>query len=196
MSFTTDLKKGAGAYLYIFIAHDANMGDAIMTKRNNQILNLQAISHLPGTPDFNQLVEIVRDGIVERYGMQPNEVLSKIYHLATTAPAVGSPETDAAKAKALSEMTVIANDTTTGTKTKTNFWGDVASVIEWIVKILTSLGITNSKPKEETTPISTDWGTIPTDNNISSAGMGTYLPYIFGAAIVYTLFTNGTKKSK
>ncbi|MEI7504107.1 MAG: hypothetical protein WCJ61_12570 [Paludibacter sp.] len=196
MSFSTDFKKGAGAYLYIFIAHDANMGDAIMTKRANQIINLDAISKLPGTPNFNQLVEIVRAGIIERYGMTPNEVLSKIYHLATTSPAVGSPETDAAKAKALAEMTVLANDSTTGAKKETNFWDDVKSIIEWIIQQLNALGIVKAKSKEETTPISTDWGKIPTDSNISSAGMGTYLPYIFGAAIVYTLFTNGTKKSK
>jgi len=189
MSLTTDLKKGAGAYLYIFIAHDANMGDAIMTKRANQITNLNAMAKLPTAPNFNQLVEIVRAGIIERYGMTPYDMLSKIYNVATTSR-VGATNPE------LEELEVTTTDTDTGTKSKTNFWGDVASVIEWIVKILTSLGITNSKPKEETTPIATDFYDIPTDNNLNSAGMGTYIPYIVGAAIVYTLFANGTKKTK
>jgi pyruvate/oxaloacetate carboxyltransferase len=187
MSLTTDLKKGAGAYLYIFIAHDANMGNAIMTKRTNQIINLQAISHLPTAPSFDELVAIVRDGIVERYGMTPNDVLSKIYNLAIK-PKVGAINPD------LEGLEIDTTDTTTGTKAKTNFWGDVASVVEWIVKILASLGVVNSKSKDETTPLSNDWGNIPTDSNMTSAGIGTYLPYVFGAAIVYTLFTNGTKK--
>lgn len=187
------LKKSANAFLYIFIAADANLGNAIMTKRKNQMFWLKLISDVDWAYNWDEVVAIVRQGIIDRYGMEPAEVLQKIYNVATT-PAVGSSISDAATKKATADLNILATDPTTGTKANKNIWTDIAGVIEWIIKIFNSLGITKGASSTETVPTSGDWGSIPTDSNISSAGMGTYLPYVFGAAIVYTLFTNGTKK--
>ena len=220
MSFTSELKKSANSYLYIFIDNNANMGSAIMKKRTYQINRLKQISSLPFTPSFDECVKIVKDGIVEQYAMHPAQVLDTIYNVAIQTnnssgvsgfdlngnyvktdfgsisdpknynPMTNKPYTS------VNEVAFKKVDSTTGTtvQPKGTFWADCASVIEWIVTLFNSLGITHGQNLENTIPDGTEW----TGSNLgnSEAGIGTYLPIVAGAAIVYYLFTNtGDKKT-
>lgn len=222
MSFTSDLQKSANSYLYIFIDQRANMGSAIMKKRTYQINRLKQISSLPFTPSFDECVKIVKDGIVEQYGKHPAQILEDIYNVAVQTspirssgvsgfdlngnyvksdwgsiydPSKYNPMTNAPY-KSVNEMSFATKDLTTGTlvKPKSTFWKDCASVIEWIVSLFNQLDITHGQTLENTIPDGNEW----TDGNlgINNAGIGTYLPIVAGAAIVYYLFTNtGDKKT-
>jgi hypothetical protein len=90
--------------------------------------------------------------------------------------------------------TNIENISVSASTTKSTFWDDVKSVIDWIVNLLQQLGITNSSINKTNFPTSTDWSTL--DTSTSSAGIGNYLPYIVAAGIVITLITNKEKSKK
>ena len=67
--FSDSLKSVAQWFLYIFIDVNANLGTKIMKKRKNQIAWLNTLDKINGYYNFAQLVEIVRQGIIAKYGM-------------------------------------------------------------------------------------------------------------------------------
>jgi hypothetical protein len=98
--------------------------------------------------------------------------------------------------KSVNEMSFATKDVTTGTTVQptATFWSTCKSVIEWIVSLYNSLGIKHGQTLENTVPDGNEWTNLNSGN--SEAGIGTYLPIVAGAAIVYYLFTNtGDKKT-
>lgn len=191
--FSNTLKKCANWFLYIFISSSANLPAAIMRKRRNQINWLKTLDRLNGYYNFAELVKIVESGIVERYGKKPDEVLQLIYNTASGAAKVGSAILDAETAKATANLQIMATDTTTGQKSNANLWQDIATVIAWLTELFKTLGIGNKTTSISTsTPTADDWANV--NDMQSEAGIGTYLPWIVGAAVVATLMTSGKKQ--
>jgi len=94
------------------------------------------------------------------------------------------------------ETPATLDDVKVGKSSGGTFWDDVASVIEWIVGIFKTLGITkDTATVSASSPVTTDWAKLSANSSISSAGIGDYLPYIIGASIVYYLYTGTGKKS-
>lgn len=77
---------------------------------------------------------------------------------------------------------------------KSSFWSDVKSVIDWIVGLLRQMGVLSGSTINNNVPTSSDWATL--NPNTSSASITTYLPYIIGAGIVITLMTDKKSTSK
>lgn len=209
MSFTSDLKKSANAYLYIFIAPDANLGKTIMAKRTKQMNDVIAISKIPFTPSLDELFTIIRQGIQEKYNRSPEQVLSILYYSNASVSGIGAAQSihfdgtnwvDSTTGKVLSEGEQVlaskeAQDNESGAQ-KSTFWTDCASVITWIINLLKSLGLTkNSESAGTYVPEKTDWSNI---NGSSNANFGTYLPYVVVAGIIVTALmgTDNKKKSK
>lgn len=186
--FSASLKKVAHWFLYIFIAADAELPAAIMSKRKRQIDWLKKLDKWNTYYNFNQLVQIVSEGIQERYKKTPAEVLQLMYNTVTTVPnsGVGTAENivSAVGVENLKNLAVEANGQ------KTNIWSDIASVIEWLVQLVQSLGITSKRDTwTSSTPDYKDWS----GEYKSNAGIGSALPYVVGGVIIYYLFTK-TKK--
>lgn len=183
--FSASLKKVAHWFLYIFIAADAQLPAAIMQKRKRQIEWLRKLDKWNTYYNFNQLVQIVSEGIQERYKQTPVEVLQLMYNT-VTSPAVGTAENlvSAVGVENLKKLAVDANGQ------KTNIWSDIASVIEWLVQLVQSLGITSKRETwTSSTPDYNDWN----GEYKSNAGITGALPYVVGGVIIYYLFTK-TKK--
>ena len=215
MAFSEDFKKGANNYLYIFISPTAKMNSAIMNRRANQIARLRQIAAIPLTPSFDQLITLARDGIREQYGAEPEAVLSHIYATAyhlkygssvgATFDANGNylPTPDGKisatanynpmTGKAYTSLNEVAfNKVSSGTVVKADktFWQDVSGVIEWIVKVFNSLGITNGPKDNVTFPTTSGWSeSVNSNYGSSSASMGSTLTYVAAGAIVLFLAT-------
>lgn len=221
MAFDTDFKKSANNYLYIFISPTAKMDKAIMTRRANQIARLRQIAAIPLMPGLAKLIALTREGIREQYGAEPEAVLDHIFGVAYSLhyghgigatfdtngnylptptgtikatenynPMTGKPYTslnEVAFNKVASNGTVVKADRT--------FWSDVSSVVEWIVKIFNSLGITSGPKDSATFPTSDGWTKTVIDNGYmsSSASMGSTLTYVAAGGILLFLMTK-TKK--
>ena len=210
---SSSLKNSANWFLYIFIDENANLPTEIMDKRKNQLWWLHFIADVDIWYSFQNLVSFVEQGITERYGMPPNEVLQKIYDIAksatttsvhgvgdtptalttptVTVPVTGGTTLEQQTAAATAKLELLTKNPTTGTTKTTNIWTDIASVIEWIVKLISAIGGKKTPNYATTTATAADWAKI---NNTSTSSIGDYIPYVVGAAIVYTLITSTPKK--
>jgi len=219
MAFETDFKKGANNYLYIFISPTAKMDKAIMTRRANQIARLRQIASIPLLPSFNKLITLARDGIREQYGAEPEAVLSHIYSTAyhlkygsaigatfdangnylptPTGTISATANYNPMTGKAYTSINEVAfNKLDAGgkvVKADRTFWQDVGGVVEWIVKIFNSLGITSGPKDSVTIPSGTGWAESVNYDTGSSAGMGSTLTYVAAGGILLFLMTK-TKK--
>ena len=197
--FSASLKKVAHWFLYVFVAADAQLPAAIMTKRKKQIDWLRKIDRWNTYYNFDQLVQIVSEGITERYGMSPAEVLQLMYNTVTGAtPGVGTtpgvtvtpgPDITKITAEGVKNLNNLAVENK-ATKTNVNIWKDIASVIEWLVELIKSLGWdTNPQTWTTQTPTAADWdGEYRNNADITGA-----LPYVVGGVIIYYLFTKFKK---
>lgn len=193
--FSNLLKSCANWFLYIFIAPDAELPKAIMDKRKRQIDFLVKIDKWNTYYNYNELVSIVRAGIIERYGMQPNEVLQKMYDTITalnsnvgTLPGVtvtGGASLPNITSQGVTNLNNLAVKTTSGQTV--NVWKDIASVIEWLVQLVKSLGLgSNRNEYAGYTPQPEDW------YKVEKSSMGGSLPFVVGGVILYYLFTNNS----
>lgn len=215
MAFETDFKKGANNYLYIFISPTAKMDKEIMTRRANQIARLRQIAAIPFTPSFDELITLARQGIRELYGAEPEAVLSHIYSTAyhlkygsaigatfdangnylptPTGTISATANYNPMTGKAYTSLNEVAfnklDSNGTVVKADKTFWQDVSGVIEWIVKIFNSLGITSGPKDNVTYPTTSGWANSVNDYTGSSASMGSTLGYVAAGAIVLFLAT-------
>lgn len=198
--FSYTLKKCANWFLYIFLDANSEATPALRAKRASQIKLLQLLDKWNGVYSYNELVAIVGEGIVERYGMTGAQVLQGMYktvtgksigsigsdYLATPTATITVPKIDvsAITTKGAADLKNIAvtNSETGGT---VNFWNDAKNVIEWIVEMLGDLGVTSTKSTfTGTTPSTGDWG-VPS----SSFSLSSVAPYLIGAGLLYYLYT-------
>lgn len=203
------LENCAHWFLYIFIDPKAKLSKKIMAKRANQVQLLQAIDKIALFNNYQDLVNYVESGIRKKYNLSPVQVLSMIYNInAEKVAGIGSPTytgshfdgasgtwVDDVTGAALPEAeqaasTQLANQLSAGSTS--NFWTGFKSVIEWIVKIITALGLTSKQGVfTNSTPDAGEWA--DPDLYKQEAGMGGTIPYIVGGVILYYLFTK-TKK--
>jgi len=193
--FSDTLKNCAHWFLYVFIHPSANMTTAIRQKRDRQIYWLNKLDRFNTYYNYNQLLAIISEGIIQQFGKRPDQVLQLMYDTITTN-AIGqvnaipedSPDALDNTTKAvdnLNALTIV--DTKSGTSK--NVWTDIASVVEWLVKIFQSLNIVSSdKDIAKSTPNPADFYAYR-DNNISQSSVTAALPYVVGGVIIYYLFT-------
>lgn len=206
------LKSCCNWFLYIFIAADAGLSKKIMAKRANQIKLLKMVDAFAWFNDFNDCVQYVEDGIREKYGLSPVQVLSMIYNInAQKISGIGSVpiptsgvyyDTDqkcyVENGTPLSDaqQTAAANLGTQVGSSKANFWATFKSVVEWVVKIIQQLGLTSKNFNVDSSTVDySDWE----DPSLykQEAGLGGTIPYIVGGVVLYYLFTKTTgKKTK
>ena len=91
--FSDVLERAAIWFLYIFIAADAPLNDKIMRKRANHMKWLKRIDAINNQYNYSQLVAIVEQGIIKRYGKTPAQMLTTIYN--SSAAKVGALEPEA-----------------------------------------------------------------------------------------------------
>ena len=199
--FSDTLKNCAHWFLYVFIHPSAIMTPSIRQKRDRQIYWLNKLDRFNTYYNYNQLLAIISEGLVERYGKRPDQVLQLMYDTITTntigrvsAIPEDSPEALANDTKAVDNLNALAIvDTKSGTPK--NIWADIASVVDWIVKILQSLNIVSSdKDIANSTPNPADFYAYR-DKNISQSSVTAALPYVVGGVIVYYLFTRSHSKN-
>ena len=220
-------------FLYVFVDVKANLPKEILDKRANQIWWLQQIDTFNLVYNYDQLLDLVRDGIIRKYGKRPEMVLQIIYDNAVriNKTSVGTgldasaltfdPEVNqwydgsgnayildknnnvVSKNGQYTDLTIESpatlDDVTvipaTASGTKGTFWADCASVIEWLVKLLKSIGIVNNNTGSLGTqsPNTLDWSKV---NSTSTAGFSGALPIVIGLGIAYSLYTSTKKKGK
>lgn len=177
--FSDLLAKVAHWFLYIFIAPDAALPKPIMDKRKRQIAWLQRIDKLNTYYNFQQLVNIINQGIIKRYGMRPALVLQQMYDASIKTIGAADPE------ERIENLEVVNAET----GQKTNLWADIARVIEWLVELFQKLGIKTSKDSwTNATPTSGDWQNMELDNYNKSAGVGAAIPFLVVGVAAYYLF--------
>ena len=184
--FSDLLKACADWFLYVFIDANANLNSSIMTKRANQITWLKRLDTLNPTYTYNDLVNIVHTGIVEKYGKTPAEVLMTIYNTATGINGVRSTilEQENAKASANLQNLLMQTTTSTGEKKNANFWDSLSSTLQQVQQIVTSIGFGNPADIKPTYP---DWNNPhkpQTASMFSMESLMSFAPYLVGAGII------------
>ena len=200
-----DLKNSGQAFVYVFIDPKANLNNEIMTKRVQQLARLNEMYQADKTYTPAQMINIIREGIQAKYNRTPEQILSILYYnYGTKVNGIGTITGSHFDGKnwvsdttgeVLAESDAVLATKDASGKTTSTFWTDVASVVTWIVGIFQTLGIT--KPASTVSayiPGQTDWKNLNTGSSLSSAGIGDYLPYVAGAAILYYLVTMPGKK--
>ncbi|MDX9696022.1 MAG: hypothetical protein RBT49_09545 [Bacteroidales bacterium] len=208
--FSTLLGICSGWFLYIFIDPSVN-NKAILKKRNKQISLLQKLDKWNTYYNYNQLVQIVYDGIVKRYGITPAQVLDMIYKKATAISGIAGLEDlnievllDDEEIKQLptyqdsagniydsNTNQLIKDSSGNMIRQNKNFWHDLGSIVEWLVKILKLLGLNLSDKSMQPAPA--DWSYYT--ENKSEANIAGSLPIVVGGVILYYLFSTAGKKS-
>lgn len=197
--FADILKSCAHWFLYVFINADAPLNKSIMRKRNNQITWLKRLDALNTTYNYAELKEIVRQGIYDRYGKSPADVLTLLYDTAVGANVNGVGtvlETETAKATENLKKLSLTTTTPTGETKNENFWDGMLNTLEYIKQILDVLGIGKTADIQ---PTSTDWYKPNSTGSGSSdalASVGEYLPWVMGAAIGWFLLTSPNTEKK
>lgn len=194
----SNLQKSAINFLYIFVAENASVSADIKRKRAEQLEELTKIYRKNTGITFKQLVEIVQNGIIQRYGKTPLQLLQNIYSVAVRPTAIAGPENDLQAAQAVEAISTTVD--TEGGKTNKNIWKDIKDVIEWLVALLQKIFGTYKDPTIYS-PTSSDWtyGNRPTyieGSAGSTAGMTGILPVVAAGAIVYYLYSSTKKKPK
>lgn len=204
MKIYDQLRNSGQAFIYVFIHPKANLNATIMAKRAQQLARLQEMYTNDGTYSPAQMIDIIREGIKAKYNRTPEQILtillfnygSKVNGIGeiTGSHFDGTNWVDDASGEVLAESASVLATTDASGNITSNFWTDVQGVIEFIVSILSALGIT--KPTStigNNVPEQSDWANLNDGSNISGADFSTYLPWVVGAAIVVTLFTGKNK---
>lgn len=191
--FSDLLEKCAIWFLYVFIDSKAPLNRNIMKKRENQVAWLKRIDAINTTYSYEQLRQIVSDGIIKKYNKTPAQMLTDIYNTATGSNGVSSVITDETK-KANENLKNLSVTTTTGTETKSeNFWGSVSSVLNFLEELLKLFGL--GKPSD-IQPTAAEWNS-PNSSSTSLSSVGDILPWAMGAGIIWFLATSpNTDKNK
>lgn len=79
MTIYEQLQNSGQAFLYIFIAPNANLNDTIMGKRNEQLERLKEMYMNDGTYTPTEMIEIIRQGIKAQYNKSPELILQIIF---------------------------------------------------------------------------------------------------------------------
>jgi hypothetical protein len=79
MNIYQNLYNSGQAFLYVFVSPQANPSDAIMAKRKVQLQQLSDMYAKDKTYTPAQMIDIIRAGIVAKYGKQPELILQIIY---------------------------------------------------------------------------------------------------------------------
>lgn len=192
----SNLQKSAINFLYIFVAENASVSADIKRKRAEQLDQLAKIYRKNTGYTFKQLVEIVQNGIIQRYGKSPEQLLQNIYSVAVKPTSISGPEDDILSAQQVEAISTTV-DTGSG-KTEKNIWKDIKDVIEWLVALLQKIFGTYTDPNIYS-PKSKDWtyGNRPTyieGSASNTAGMTGILPVVAAGAIVYYLYSSTKKK--
>lgn len=205
--FSNLLMKCANWFLYIFIAPNADLPSKVMEKRSRQIAILQKIDKWNIYYNYDQLVKIVFDGIVKRYGKTPAEMLELIYKNSTSVNSIGLvveylPDDD--EIKMLDTYTdnkgnifdsktdkLVRDSTGKVYRQSGDLWKDIASVIEWFVEILNKIRF-NSSTYRTANPSQTDW--YYDTGYKQNAGLTQALPVVIGGVVLYYLFTKSKTK--
>lgn len=208
--FSTLLGICSGWFLYIFIDPSVD-NKAILKKRNKQVSLLKKIDKWNLVYNYDQLVNIVYNGIVKRYGKTPVQVLDLIYKRATAISGISGLEDlsievlpddqEIQKLPTYKDSAGNVYDSTTNKMVKDssgkiirqnkNFWNDAGSVVEFLVKILKLLGLDLSDKTMQPAPA--DWSYYT--ENKSEANIAGSLPIVVGGVILYYLFSTAGKKS-
>jgi len=205
------LRICAGWFLYIFVDPSVD-NKTILKKRNKQIELLKKIDKWNWIYNYNQLVSIVHEGIVRRYVKTPAQVLDTIYKKSVgisgisgledlTIEVLAEPEEikklptykdSAGNIYDSSTNQIIQDKNGNIIKQNKNFWKDLGSVIEWLVNILKSLGLSFNDSTIKPAPA--DWSPYTTGQK-SEANIAGALPFVVGGVLLYYLFSTVGKKS-
>lgn len=77
-----DLKNSGQTFLYVFISPSAKLPADIMQKRIAQLEQLSEMYSKDQTYTPSEMIDIIRQGIVEQYGQQPEDLLQVIFNVA------------------------------------------------------------------------------------------------------------------
>lgn len=77
-----DLKNSGQTFLYVFISPKAKLPTDIMQKRADQLAQLSEMYSKDQTYTPTEMIDIIRQGIVETYGQQPEDLLQVIFNVA------------------------------------------------------------------------------------------------------------------
>jgi len=201
--FSDLLKKCANWFLYIFIDGSAQLPAAIMNKRRKQLALLASIDKWNTYYNYNQLVAIINEGIREKYGLRPDQVLSIIYNInaAKVSGIAGEEVTytgtyfdgtnwvdgdtgDVLPEAQQADATQLATQIQSGSSS--TFWTDFSSVVDWIVELISKLGISGKRSTYTSGSASSgDWANLQTGGSSST---GT-IAIVVAGAIAYYLYT-------
>ena len=226
-----ELKNSGQAFLYVFISPNANLNATIMQKRVEQLSRLKEMYLKDKTYTPDQMIQIIRQGIYEKYGKSPELILQIIFDNAVVidhkigdvpidsgvltfdsdsnqyydgsgnAFVLNSKGSIVSKNGQSADLQIetpasLDNLNVASPGTKTTFWDDVKSVIDWIVGLLAKLGVTTGNRISTYSPCTTDWSQLNTTSSLSSAGIGDYIPYVIGGSILYYLISQSKSKKK
>lgn len=190
--FADILKACSNWFLYIFIEENAPLNSAIMKKRQMQISWLKMLDAINPVYSYANLYNIVYDGIVQKYGKKPSEVLTLLYQTANNV-SIGQTTLERETEKAKENLKKMSLETLqdTGEKKEENIWDSINRVVSYVEEILKVIGL-----KEKTTaikPTPTDW--YPTQNTTSNT-IKTILPYGIAVGLILFLNSSSTEKRK
>ena len=190
--FADILKACSNWFLYIFIEENAPLNSAIMKKRQMQISWLKMLDAINPVYSYANLYNIVYDGIVQKYGKKPSEVLTLLYQTANNV-SIGQTTLERETEKAKENLKKMSLETLqdTGEKKEENIWDSINRVVSYVEEILKVIGL-----KEKTTaikPTPTDW--YPRQSTTSNT-IKTILPYGIAVGLILFLNSSSTEKRK
>lgn len=202
------LEKSAPNFLYIFIDEKTKgLSKDIMNKRKTQLAELVKIYQYQSDYSLTDLVNIIRMGLAKRYNKTPNQLLQLIYDNAVLPEGIGNtiptPGVDPGKSPAhqqaaekIKALTTTVTNPATGAKSNANLWGDIASLLEWLIAVLNRIFGNYTKPSTYN-PKWEDWayGNAPTFNQTKDAETGSYILPVLSVAGILVFLAN-TKQKK
>ena len=140
-----------------------------MTKRANQIALLKRLDAVSPDYTYNDLVNIVYDGIVEKHGKTPSELLTAIYNTAT-ANVNGT------------------TDTSTEETKDTSFWESLANGLNSLQQVISSINFGNTNNIQ---PSSSDWNNPHQSASMFSMdSLMSFAPYLVAGGILLFVMNN------
>ena len=186
--FSNMLEAAAGYFLYIFIDPNANLGSKIMTKRQKQIALLQKIDKFNLVYNYSELQNIVASGIYKKYKKTPAQLLAEMHKQSIAGIGALSNwgfNVYPTEQEILESMTNGKSEAQAAAPEKLNFWDSILKAVEWIMKLLKTLGISTGNTRTNI-PTYTDWNAPEAKQNAS-------IPLILGGALALYYFSNKNK---
>jgi hypothetical protein len=163
-----------------------------MNKRASQIAWLKRLDAINPVYSYANLYNIVYDGIVQKYGKKPSEVLTLLYKTATDV-SIGQTTLERETEKAKENLQKLSLQTLqdSGEKKEENIWDSINRVVSYVEEILKVIGVNTKTTAIKPTP--SDWYT-PTQT--TSNTITTILPYGIAAAVVLFLYSSSSPITK